>query len=151
MEQLNETVFEEQVAKAFADLNYEVFIEPGIHKDRDSWKSKFTSWFWEPPDLPEIGPDLLVKAGGKTLVVQAKAFPVWLGPVVQARHYADFFEAPAIICMPMEAFSQVPESIRKLADANDIILSSLEGLQESIATLTDKGLFDDRSVIKQKG
>ena len=78
---------------------------------------------------------MMVAHGNKFAVVEAKAYPVLLGPVIQARHYSDYFEAPAIICVPDDAFPKIPESVCELAQLNDVVLTPIAEIGEKLQTL----------------
>ena len=77
----------------------------------------------------------MVANGDKVVLVEIKAYPILLGPVIQARHYADYFEAPVIICVPDDAFEEIPESVRDWAEANDIVVSAIKDIADKLRQL----------------
>ena len=129
--------FEHRVAEAIKQLDYKVTTEPLQRRGRTTWQDRISSWLLKPShSLP--GPDMLVVHGGKVALVEAKAYPVLLGSVIQARHYADYFEAPAIICVPDDAFQKIPDSVREWAEANEIVLSPIRELGDKLEMLLQK-------------
>ena len=84
------------------------------------------------PSYTSVSPDMLVALGEKVALVEAKNYPVLLVPVIQARHYADYFDMPAIVCVPDDAFLKIPDSVQEWADANDIVLSSIGEIGDNL-------------------
>lgn len=111
--------FERQVVDTIKALDYQVTMEPWARPDQLSLMDRISSWWSRPPTSPYV-PDMLVAHGEKVVLVEAKPYPILLGPVIQARHFADYFEAPAIICVPDDAFPEIPESVHEWADLNNI-------------------------------
>ena len=104
---------------------------PLQEQEDTSWKGRISSWLMEPSySLPQ--PDMMVTFGGKSALVEAKAYPVLLGPVIQAKHYSDYFDVPAIICVPDDAYQEIPYSVQEWAEANDIVLSSIGEIGETL-------------------
>ena len=126
--------FESRVVEAIKELDYQVTTEPLRNPGHMTWHERLTSWLTE-PSHPQPSPDMLVAQGNKVVLVEAKAYPILLGPVIQAKHYADYFRSPAIICVPDEAFLKIPESVREWAEANDIVLSPIEEIGDKLSML----------------
>ena len=78
---------------------------------------------------------MLVENGEKAVLVEAKAHPVLLGSVIQMRHYADYFEAPAIICVPDDAYLKIPLSVREWAEASGITLAPIGEISTKLKML----------------
>ena len=116
--------FERQVADAITRLDYKVIMQPSSKPGHTTWLDRISSW------LPKsIGSLYAGYVGGpckKYAVVEAKPYPILLGPIIQARHYADYFEAPAVVCVPDDAFPEIPESVGEWAELNDIPCALLE-------------------------
>ena len=79
---------------------------------------------------------MFVALGEKVVLVEAKSYPVLLGSVIQTKHYADYFGAPAILCVPDDAFQKIPASVREWADANDIVLSPIGEIGNKLKMLS---------------
>ncbi len=126
--------FERQVADAIKQLDYKVTLEPWGRPDQTTWLDRISSW-WSKPSGSPFFPDMMVANGNKLAVVEAKGYPILLGPVIQARHYADYFEAPVIICVPDDAFPKIPESVCEWADLNDIVLTPIAEIGDKLQTL----------------
>ena len=124
MTQSTEVEFERRVAETIEKLNYKVTTEPLRGPEHSSWQDRISSWLME-PSYPSVRPDMLVAHGAKLALVEAKAYPVLLGPVIQARHFADYFNIPAIVCVPDDALQKIPESVLEWAHNNDIVLSTI--------------------------
>lgn len=131
MSQYAEIEFERRVAETIEQLDYKVTTEPMQRSGHRTWQDRISSWFMAPShSLP--GPDMSVADGEKVALVEAKAYPILLGPVIQARRYADYFEAPVIICVPDDAFQQIPYSVRDWAEANAVIVSPIGEIGASL-------------------
>lgn len=126
--------FERRVAETIEQLNYRVTTEPLQRSEHSTWQGRVSSWLTKPLQTPH-GPDMLVENGGRVVLVEAKAYPVLLGSVIQTRHYADYFEAPAIICVPDDAYQKIPRSVREWAEANGITLSPIAEIGDKLKTL----------------
>ena len=126
--------FEREVAGVIKELDYKVTIEPWERPDHRTWLDRVYSWLPKPKHSPYT-PDMLVTHGKKYAVVEAKPYPILLGPVIQARHYADYFEAPAIICVPDDAFPEIPESVGELAELNGIVLCPIAEIGDRLKTI----------------
>ena len=134
MTQNTGSAFERQVAETIKQLDYKVTMEPWARPDQITWRDRISSWLVKPAHSP-VFPDMLVTHGKKFALVEAKSYPVLLGPIIQARHYADYFEAPAIVCVPDDAFPEIPESVREWAHSNDIIVSPLGEIGDKLEML----------------
>ena len=126
--------FEQRVAEAIKQLDYKVTMEPSSRSSHSTWLDRISSWISKPASSP-YSPDMLVTHGGKVALIEAKAYPVLLGPVIQARHFADYFEAPAIICVPDDAFPKIPESVCEWAQLNDVVLTPFAEIGDTLQTI----------------
>ena len=134
MDQTTGAEFERRVLETIEQLNYDVSIEPLERAQHGTLQNRISSWLMKPRhSMPR--PDIMVEHGDKVVLVEVKAYPVLLGPVIQARHYADYFEAPAIICVPDEAFQQIPDSVREWAGANGVVLSPFGEIGDNLRML----------------
>jgi hypothetical protein len=126
--------FESQVVDTIKQLNYKVTMQPSPKSDRTAWFGRIASWFTEPTN-PESVPDMMVTSCGKSVLVEAKAYPILLGPVIQARYFSDYFGAPSIICVPDDAFPDIPRSVAEWAETNGIVVSPLGKMDETLEML----------------
>ena len=126
--------FEHRVAETIKRLNYRVTTDPLQSSEHSTWQDRISSWLTKPP--PDLhGPDMLVANGEKVVLVEAKAFPVLLGSVIQVRHYADYFGAPAVICVPDDAYQKIPRSVQEWAEASGITLSPIGEIGDRLKML----------------
>ena len=126
--------FERRVAETIERLDYKVTMEPPPRAEHTSWQERISSWLMRPSySLPM--PDMLVANGEKVALVEVKTYPILLGSVIQARHYADYFGVPAIICVPDDAFPKIPVSVQEWAVANDIVLSPFGDIGDNLKIL----------------
>ena len=129
-----EVEFRRLVEEAIERLGYEVTTEPMRKTEHRTWRTRIASWLTEPPRSPP-GPDMLVARGDREVVVEAKAYPVLLGAVIQAGHYADYFECPAVICVPGNTFRGIPDSVREFAEINRILLTPVREIGDTLGRL----------------
>ena len=126
--------FRRLVVEVIERLDYEVMIEPMRKTEHRTWRARIVSWLTEPTySLPV--PDMLVARGDRKVVVEAKGYPVLPGPVIQAGHYADYFECPAVICVPDDAFPGIPDSVREFAEINGIFLTPVGEIGDTLRRL----------------
>ena len=128
------TEFESLVVEAIKELDYQVTTEPLQKPEHTTWRERIAWWLTE-PSYPLPSPDLLVAHGDKVVLVEAKAYPILLGPVIQAKHYADYYGSPAIICVPDDAFRKIPDSVREWAEINEIVLSPIGEIADNLSML----------------
>ena len=126
--------FEQRVLDTLKQLHYDVRTEfPG---PGDTWTDRITTWLGNTPRRL-AGPDVMVRDGDKTVMVEVKAYPILMGPLIQARHYADYYDAPILICVPDEVFPEILSSVRESAEANDIGLLPLGEIDEGLRVLLE--------------
>ena len=126
--------FERQVADAITRLDYKVIVQPSSKPGHTTWLDRISSWLPKSYRFPYT-PDMLVAHGKKYAVVEAKPYPILLGPIIQAKHYADYFEAPAVVCVPDEAFPEIPESVGEWAELNNIALCPIGEIGDTLETI----------------
>ena len=126
--------FRRLVVETIERLEYEVTIEPIRKTVHRPWRARIVSWLTEPVYSMPV-PDMLVARGDRRVVVETKGYPVLLGAVIQAGHYADYFECAAVICVPDDAFRGIPDSVREFAEINEIALTSVEEIGDSLKRL----------------
>ena len=125
--------FERCVFDTLKGLNYRVVTEPPV-PGCGGWQGRISSWLSERPRWPD-GPDMAVAEGDRIILVEAKAYPILLGPVIQAGHYAEYYDAPMIICVPDEVFPQIPESVREWAEDSGIAISPIGEIGDRLKAL----------------
>ena len=126
--------FERQVADAITRLDYKVIVQPSSKPGHTTWLDRISSWLPKSYRFPYT-PDMLVAHGKNYAVVEAKPYPILLGPIIQAKHYADYFEAPAVVCVPDEAFPEIPESVGEWAELNNIALCPIGEIGDTLETI----------------
>ena len=130
-----EVEFQRLVLEAIERLDYRVTTEPPLRKAGDkTWRERIVSWLTEPSYSPP-SPDMLVTHGDREVLVEAKAYPVLLGAIIQAGHYAHYFECPAVICVPDDAFPKIPDSVGAWAEANEIVLTPIGDIGDTLREL----------------
>lgn len=126
--------FERRVLKTIRQLDYKVITEPLQRPEHSTLQDRISAWLMKPlHSTPR--PDMLVARGEKVVLVEAKPYPILLGSVIQAKHYADYFDAPVIICVPDDAFQKIPDSVGEWAAENDIVLSPIKEIGDKLKTL----------------
>ena len=124
MPHTTEIDFERRVAEAIKQLDYNVTMVPPPRPEQSALPGWIPAWLME-PSSPTVRPDMVVALGKKAALVEVKSYPVLLGPVIQAKHFSDYFDMPAIVCVPDEAFQEIPYSVQEWAEANDIVISPI--------------------------
>ncbi len=131
--------FEHKVAEAIKQLDYNVVTEPtgALETSKwDEWQERLLPFLTQRPNLMGM-PSLLVRHGEKVAVVEPKRYAMHLGSIIQARHYADYFDAPVVICVPDDAFHKVPDTVREWADKNSIVLSPFGEIGDALKELLE--------------
>ena len=134
MNQTTAMEFEHRVLEVIKQLNYNISTEPREMTQPSTLQNRISSWLMKPP-RPIPSPDIVVASGDRVALVEVKTYPVLLGPIIQARHYADYFGAPIIVCVPDDAFQQIPDSVREWAEANDVVLSPFGQIGDNLKML----------------
>ena len=124
--------FERHVTEVIGQLDVEITLEPLRELEDSSWSGRIASWFTEPSSYSMPRPDMLVSYGGKGVLVEAKSYPVLLGPVIQMKHFADYYDMPAIICVPDDAYQEIPTSVQEWAELNEIVLSPIGEIGDNL-------------------
>ena len=133
MTRILEINFIPQVEENIRELGYKLTREPSRVPDRRLWQN-------DPASLIrglKYRPDILVEHGKKFAIVEVKTRPVLLGGVIQARQYADYFGAAVIICVPDDVFPEIPGSVKKFAEEQDIRLCQLDKVGNALKDLLD--------------
>ena len=117
MTQMLKVDFVSQVTDVIRDLGYKATPKPSRIPNRRLWQD-------DPISLirgPKYKPDILVERNGEFVIVEATARFVLLGGVIQARMYADYFDARVILCVPDEEFPKIPRSVKDFANLQNSI------------------------------
>ncbi len=118
MTRILEKDFIPQVGEILSELGYKVILEPSRIPNRRMWRN-------DPASLirgPKYRPDILVEHDQKLAIVEVKTHPVLLGGVFQARQYSDYFEKAVVLCVPDDAWANIPKSVREFADEQSVRL-----------------------------
>ena len=133
MTRILEINFIPQVEDVIKGLGYKLTREPSRIPNRRLWQD-------DPASLVRglrYRPDILVERGKKFAIVEVKTRPVLLGGIIQARHYADYFDAAVILCVPDDVFSEIPGSVKTFAEEQGIRLCSLDKVGNALKDLLD--------------
>lgn len=133
MTRILEINFIPQVAEAIVGLGYKVTREPSRIPNRKLWQDAPVSLVRG----PRFRPDILVEHKEEFVIVEVKTRPVLLGGVIQARQYADYFDAAVILCIPDDVFPEIPRSVREFADEQSVRLCPLAEVGDALADLLD--------------
>ena len=133
MTRILEISFIPQVEEQISPLGYKLTREPSRVPNRRLWQD-------DPASLvrgPKYRPDILVEHGKKFAIVETKTRPVLLGGVIQARQYADYFDAGVIICVPNDVFPEIPGSVKNFAEEQGIRLCPLDNVGNALKDMLD--------------
>lgn len=131
MTQMLEIDFASRVTEAVQELGYNATEEPSRVPNRRLWQD-------DPLSLirgPRYRPDILVELGESFVIVEVTTQPVLLSGVIQARVYADYFDARVILCVPDDEFPKIPRSVREFAHLQSIRLCPLSEVGEVLQEL----------------
>ena len=118
MSRMTESEMTTSVRGVAQDLGYEVDQEPSAGWWRSSRRGHLT-----PVNFGRVSrPDLLVKHGDRSAVVEIKNRGVLFGGVEQVIQYAEIFKAAGVLCMPDDAYSDIPASVAGYADDEHVFL-----------------------------
>ncbi len=131
MTRILEISFIPQVEDVIRELGYKLTREPSKVPNRKLWQD-------DPASLVRglrYRPDILVERGKKFAIVEVKTRPVLLGGVIQARQYADYFDATVIICVPDNVFPEIPRSVKNFSEEQGIRLCPLSDVGDALKDL----------------
>ena len=131
MTRILEINFIPQVEDVIRQSGYKLTREPSRIPNRRLWQD-------DPASLVrglKYRPDILVEHGKKFAIVEIKTRPVLLGGVIQARQYADYFDAAVILCVPNDVFPEIPASVKNFAGEQGIRLRPLAELGNALKDL----------------
>ncbi|MDE2938649.1 MAG: hypothetical protein OXR67_06980 [Chloroflexota bacterium] len=116
--------FVQQIAEDVSQKGFKVTVGPSRIPNR-------TMWRYDPPSLIrglKFTPDLLIENSGKFAIVEARTRPFLFGGVADARKMAEYFGAPAIICVPDEVLREIPGSVLRFAVEERVQVTPFSGL-----------------------
>ena len=131
MTRILEISFIPQVEDVIRELGYKLTREPSKVPNRKLWQN-------DPASLVRglrYRPDILVERGKKFAIVEVKTRPVLLGGVIQARQYADYFDATVIICVPDNVSPEIPRSVKTFSEEQGIRLCPLGDVGDALKDL----------------
>jgi hypothetical protein len=75
-------------------------------------------------------PDFIVGRSGKYVALEVKARAVMLSDVSQAAHYRHHGQVGTLLCVPGQALSQIPTSVRSYAEQVNIRICGTDEVAE---------------------
>ena len=102
-------------------------------------------WKFDPASIlrgPKFTPDLLVGNNSDFAVIEAMSRPFLMGGIIDARSVAEYYGAPAIICVPDEVLPDIPESVLRFAGEENVSIAALSGLPDILAMLLSTGAIN---------
>ena len=130
MSRMTESEMMTSVRRVAQDLGYQVNQEPSAGWWRSARRGHLT-----PVNFGRaLRPDLLVRHGDRSAVVEIKNRGVLFGGVEQVIQYAEIFKAAGVLCMPDDAYSDIPASVAGYADDEHVFLCPISQIGE---VLTD--------------
>ena len=120
--------FVPEVAEDIRGLGYEATQFPLRIPGHNVWQDGLSGLFRKSKHRP----DILVQHGDQSILVETKTRPVLLGSVIQARNYATHFGVSIILCVPDDALSRIPLSVRQFADDNDVRLCTKSEIEDAL-------------------
>ncbi|MCY4366298.1 MAG: hypothetical protein OXE17_08760 [Chloroflexi bacterium] len=138
MNNILEKDFVQEIANSIDQLGYQVKLEPSEVPNRKMWK-------FDPASIlrgPKFTPDLLVGNNSEFAVIEAMSRPFLMGGIIDARSVAEYFGVPAIICVPDEVLPDIPGSVLRFADEENVSIAALSDLASTLALLLSPGTIN---------
>lgn len=118
MNRMSESEMTRSVSEVAQNLGFEVQIEPSAGR----WRRPSRDYLVPVSFGRRLHPDLLVKHGKRSAVVEVKNRGVLFGGVEQVVLYADVFKATGVLCLPDDAYSDIPASVSGYAEDENVHL-----------------------------
>ncbi len=120
--------FVQQIAEDVCAKGYKVTVEPYRIPHRRMWRHDPASFFRG----LRFTPDLLIESEDSFAVVEAKTRPFLFRGVFDARMVAEYFGAPAIICVPDEILPEIPKSVLRFAEEEKVQVAPFSSLTTTL-------------------
>ncbi len=131
MNQMTEREMTTSVSQVAQNLGYKVEMEPSTRHWRNLRRS-----YLSPINFGRVlRPDLLVSYGDQSVVVEIKNTGVLFGGVEQVLLYAKVFNAAGVLCMPDDAYSDVPASVSGYADGENVLICPISKIGNVLTNL----------------
>ncbi len=130
MTQMTEHEMATSVLEVAKKLGFEVEMKPSVKP----WVIPRRGYLIPASFGRTLRPDLLVRHGDHTAVVEIKDTGVLFGGVEQVLQYAEAFKASGVLCIPDDAYADVPAGVSGYADGKNIFLCPISKIE---GTLTD--------------
>ena len=121
------------VSKVAQNLGYEVDMHPSARW----WRSGKRGYLVPVNFGRRVRPDLLVRHGNRSAVVEIKNRGVLFGGVEQVALYADVFDATGVLCIPDDAYWDIPASVAAYAEDENVHLCPISKIGEVLTDILD--------------
>ena len=130
MNRMSEHEMAHSVWEVANHLGYEVVTQPSTRQ----WRSLRSGYLFPVNFGRAFRPDMLVRHGDRSAVVEIKNTGVLFGGVEQVLQYAAAFNATGVLCIPDDAYSDVPASVSGYAEDENVFLCPISKIGD---VLTD--------------
>ena len=131
MTQMTEHEMVASVQEAAQKLGYKVEMEPSASR----WNIPLRGYLIPATFGRNDRPDLLIRHGDLSAVVEVKNTGVLFGGVEQVLQYAEAFKARGVLCMPDNAYSDVPDGVSMYANGQEISLCPISEIEKVLTKL----------------
>lgn len=131
MTQMTEREMATAVLEAAKRLGFEVETEPSAKP----WNIPRRGYLIPTSFGRALRPDLLVRHGDRSAVVEIKGTGVLFGGVEQVLQYAEAFKASGVLCIPDDAYADVPAGVSGYADGKNIFLCPISKIEDMLTGL----------------
>lgn len=133
MNWMSESEMTRSVSKVAENLGYEVDMDPSSRW----WRRGKRAYLVPVNSGQRVRPDLRVTHGDRSAVVEIKNSGVLFGGVEQVALYADVFNATGVLCIPDDAYSDIPASVAAYAEDENVHLCPISKIGEVLTGILD--------------
>ena len=131
MSRMTEIEMTRSVSEVAQNLGYQVDLDPSAR-----WWRRGRREYLVPVNFGQkVRPDLLVRRGDRSAVVEIKNRGVLFGGVEQVALYADVFDATGVLCIPDDAYCDIPASVSGYAEDENVYLCPFSKIGEVLRRL----------------
>ncbi len=110
------------------DLGYDTTFASEFSKPR------FWPWLRE----TKFVPDVFLRRGGDTAIVEVKTRPVVTHDIFQMQKMREGRRMEALICVPNQAFHRIAPSVRAYAKTNNVSICRFSEIESALKELLEK-------------